>query len=329
VIANRMDLTQICQKYKARIIKVVPLEDYFLVETNRGTKELREWPRVDVLRWSFQWREQMARNGHRNVERFIRTRDAKPFVVVGKKGYTLTDHHRSVQTYLPSKEHAHYCGQLVAKMHEAQSSFQLPVAFDLMKREQHLFVQEAQRARQMYQDLKSREAFPNERDKWLLSQFPALLERMERSAEMLSAIDLPDDLLAVSHRYLGRENLGLINEKVYLRGFYRPHLSIQHRDTAEYVRQLYIEEENLDQIDAFLEGYEATKPISYKEYALLLAFTAFPREVWRGVEECLHSVDNAEEAHDRLMEKVKQQQKVDRLLQHIALRAEGGGWIYE
>jgi hypothetical protein len=82
---DKIDLSEVCQHYRARVIRVTPLDDCYLLETNRGPKELHIWPRVDVMRWSFAWRERLARQGFRDLERFIRTRDSKPFLVVGKR----------------------------------------------------------------------------------------------------------------------------------------------------------------------------------------------------------------------------------------------------
>ncbi|WP_139490241.1 hypothetical protein [Brevibacillus dissolubilis] len=325
---EHMDLTPICQRYKARVIRIIPQEDYYLVETNRGPKELRVWPRVDVMRWSYAWREQMARQGFRNVERFIRTRDAKPYVVSGKKGYTMTDHLRKVGPYTPGMEHAHYAGQMIAKMHQAQSSQSFPVASDLLKREQSLAVEEAKRARHVFEHI-SETPLKGEQRHFIASMFPPLLERMERSAELISTTLIPEEYLAVSHREMGRENWGLVEDQLFLRGFYRPTLSIQHRDTATLLRQIYMDTQNLSSVDAFLDGYEENKPLSYDEYRLLLAFMAYPQEVWRQIENIVHPITLTGEAQDesalvQVEQAIRRQQLIDELLQHIAQRAERG-----
>lgn len=327
MLQGNKELSQVCQRYRARVFRITPKHNHYLIETNRGPKELHVWPRVDVLRWSFLWREQMARQGYRDVERFIRTRDAKPYVVLGKTGFSLTDHLRRADSYSPSAEHARICGQAVARMHRAQSAQPFPPTDDLFSREQSHAVGEMNRARELYDAFRSRKAFPDETDKWVASQFVPLLERMKRSVELIHSPLIVRDRLAVSHSDLGRENWALVGGRLILRGFYRPALSVQQRDTARFLRQLYLEKQDMSIVDAFLDGYEEHKPLRYDEYVLLLAFMAFPRRAWETVErlavqslkgEPTDREEQTEHLHQRLLE----QQAVDRLLAHIAHRAE-------
>lgn len=325
---ERIDLTQVCQRYRSRVIHITPHDDYYLLETNRGPKELRVWPRIEVMRWSFAWREQLARQGMREVERFIRTRDAKPFVIAGRKGFTLTDHLRGAQPYSPSRAHASTCGSMVAMMHQAQQTSHLLDAAELLKSEQRFAIAEAKRAHRLQQELLSRQAFPAERDKWLASLFGPLIERMEKSADLLLSAQNEADQLVVSHRQLGTENWALVDNKVMLRGFYRPGLSVQMRDVASFLKQLYAEEEDLARVDAFLDGYQARRAMSYEDYKLLLGFMAFPLDTWNSIEQYVSNVSLArgeareEEAPEAILAALAVQGRIDRLLQHIAHRAE-------
>lgn len=325
---ERIDLTQVCQRYKIRVIHITPHDDFYLLETNRGPKELRLWPRIEVMRWSFAWREQLARQGIREVERFIRTRDAKPFVIAGRKGFTLTDHLRGAMPYSPSRAHASTCGSIVAMMHEAQLSSHLLDAAELLKKEQGFAVAESKRARRLQQELLSRSAFPTEREKWLANLFEPLIERMERSAALLESVQSEEERLAVSHRQLGAENWTLVGGKLMLRGFYRTGLSVQMRDVATYLKELYTETEDFDRIDAFLDGYHARRRIGYEDYKLLLGFMAFPLHTWNRFEQYVSHVSLAqeeareEEAPEAILAALALQEKIDRLLQHIAHRAE-------
>jgi Ser/Thr protein kinase RdoA (MazF antagonist) len=310
-----------------RVIRIQPQEDFYLLETNRGPKELRVWPRVDVLRWSFMWREQLARQGFRDVERFIRTRDAKPYVVSGRKGYTLTDHVRSWAPLTPTVEQAKLCGQVVASMHLAQSSQSAPAAVDLLNREQALIAAETERVRNLYDSFTSRSRLWQPEDKWVSSQFRPLLERMGRGVKLLSPESFDETELAVSHRFMNRGNLGIMKERVFLRGFYSPSLSVQQRDTAHFLRDLLLGGEGAerDRIDAFLDGYEAVKPLTYSDYRLLLAFMIPPQELWQALQQYVHaaSAGQREDCDTALIaESIRQQQSVDELLAHIARRAE-------
>ncbi len=313
---ERIDLSEVLQRYKARVIRITPLDDYYLLETNRGPKELHVWPRVDVMRWSFAWREQMARQGLREVERFIRTRDAKPYLVMGKKGFTLTDHLRRIDPFVPTVETARQSGRVVARMHTAQQKNHLFQAHDFLKQEQLHAFSEARRARALSEEWSAR-------DPWLSGVFPPLLERMERSAELLSSRRIDPDRLAVSHRDLRQVNWGLVSDKLFLRGFFQTPLSVQQRDVACFLRELYVEFQNADLVTAFLDGYEEHKPLQYGDYTLMLAFMAYPEDVWQSLDRYISGVrEDGEAPTGDLEQALARQQHVDRLLRHVAHRAE-------
>ncbi|MBO8163807.1 MAG: phosphotransferase [Brevibacillus sp.] len=321
---ERVQLKEICQRYKIRVIDVEAMNDHYLLETNRGPKELHIWPRLDVLRWSFAWRERLARQGFREVERFIRTRDAKPYVIIRKIGYTLNDHLRDACPLSPSLEHAFRCGQLVARMHQAQAASDYPYVPELLKREQNRTALEVKRARELYRQLEMRAGELDPARGWIARQVPPLLERMERSAELLASPLLTDEWLAPSHPDLGLENLAWVDGKLFLRGFWRPNMSVQPRDIAFYLQQLYQQGRSLDLIDAFLDGYEQIKTVRYRDYLLLLAFMAFPEQAWRQVEHAINAPSpDDQEAVSAIRQTLRQQQELDQMLTHIAGRAVG------
>jgi Ser/Thr protein kinase RdoA (MazF antagonist) len=324
VARERIDLLPVLKRYKARVMRIAAHGDHFLLETDRGVKELRLWPHVDVLRWSFAWREQLARLGFSNVERFIRTRDDKPFVVLGKKGFTLTDHLGEGKAYLPTAEHVETSGRVVANMHLAQRSNHPFFAADLLKKEQVHAAAEAKRARELQQQFLTHQLFPSQQDKWVANQFPPMLERMERSAELLAAINIDPERLSVSHRKLSQKNWRLIDDDLFLRGFYQPVLSVQLRDAAVFLRELCTESGNPEQAAAFLDGYEALKPLSYEEYRLLLAFMVFPREAWKSIHHYvnLRLTGLDAESTDEIEQALRKEKLVGRLIGQIAQRAE-------
>lgn len=330
---QRVDFHQVCGRFRARVFQIKPVQDYYLVETNRGTKELREWPRVDVMRWSFTWREQLARQGFRDVERFLRTRDAKPYVVAGRKGYTLTDHLRKQQEFVPVKEQVGECGAIVARMHQAQLNQRSPIAIELFQKERALLALEERRARELDQELQNQYADLTTQEKWVANQFPPLLERMRKSLELLEGFVTDDSLLAVSHRHLKLDNFCLVDGRIFLKGFYRPVLSVQHRDTADFIKQIYLTSESLDAAEEVLNGYEKQKEISYQDYVLLLSFILFPGDSWKKIEQffTLPRDLRSDEVVTQIKKALNDQQALDDLLQQIALRAERSGrdHVYE
>lgn len=321
---ERIDLKQVYQRYKVRVIHMTPQKDYYLLETNRGPKELRVWPRVDVMRWSFAWREQLARHGCRDVERFIRTRDAKPYVVLAKKGFTLTDHVPQAETLLPDPSQSAHCGSVVAAMHKAQQTDTFFTSEEVLKKEQAQLAEQVKLAYGLFERFEEEKADWTEADAWVASQFTPLLERMERSAELLMGVPTDEEWLSVSHRELSSHNWGYQDGRLILRGFYRPVLSVQQRDTAGFLRELSGQASEPSQVQAFLDGYEETKPLSYGEYRMLLAFMAFPEETWKSVEAYLVQLPSEREVTGtkQIEAAIRRQEQVDALLLEMAERAE-------
>jgi Ser/Thr protein kinase RdoA (MazF antagonist) len=316
---DKIDLQEICQQYRARVIRITPLEDFYLLETNRGPKELRVWPQVDVMRWSFAWRERLARQGFRSLERFIRTREAKPFVIVGKRGVTLTDHLRQIEALQPDKETALQAGRVVGMMHAAQRESSLLSGADYLKKEKQKAESDWNRAKAMFASYSKSKTG----ERWVADLMPSLLQRMERSHTMLSHPSISAEDVSVSHRDLTLDNWGLFNDKLHIRGFFRPSLSVQLRDVANYLRELYLKSGDTSQVDSFLDGYQEKKPLTYGEYTLLLAFMARPREVLKSVEGYVKGLSHEEQAPTTEIERaLEHQQSLDQLLRHIADRAE-------
>lgn len=320
---DKIDLSEVCRQYRVRVIRATPLDDFVLLETNRGPKELRIWPRVDVMRWSFAWRERLARQGFRGLERFIRTRDAKPFVIVGKRGVTMTDHLRHIEACRPGEELAFQCGRVIGMMHAVQQESSLLSGAEYLQQERLKAEAEWNRARAMAESYRKGIGRESGRRRWVGELMGPLLQRMERSATMLSHPGINPDTISVSHRYLTRDNWGTVNEKLYLTGFFRPALSVQLRDVAGYLRELYLTHGELGQIDSFLDGYGEEKPLSYGDYTLLLAMMARPREIWRSISAFVEKAVQGERVPTTEIERaLDSQQMIDLLLRHIADRAE-------
>ncbi|MDN9012556.1 hypothetical protein [Brevibacillus laterosporus] len=320
---EQLDISPICKRYKLKTTKITPKVDYYLIETNRGTKEIRVWPRIEYMRWSYGWREQMARQGVKNVERFIRTKDSKPYVVSNKKGYSLMDHHRVAEPIAYTIDNMLECGRITAQMHLAQQAQSLQIGGELLRREQLHAQQVLDRTKKFLKQWE-RDQNAKKRNKWG-SLFPSILERMERSATLIQSVSLPDEVLAASHKELSRKNWVMVDDQVFLRGFYKTSLTVQHKDTASFLHEIALDGGDQALVDAFLDGYEEVKPLNYEEFRLLLSFMAYPQELWRTLEKVLQAnTKEDKQATEDVKQSVMRQRELDYHLQRLAKRAERG-----
>ncbi|MCK9905956.1 hypothetical protein MXD63_38950, partial [Frankia sp. Cpl3] len=150
-------------------------------------------------------------------------------------------------------------------MHEAQQANPFVLPSILLNRELEAVNSEVLRARGIRETLTNNPALLNQRDKWVAGLFAPMLQRMERSADLLDGAELDDDSLAVSHRRLRKKNWRLLDGKLFLHGFYRPTLSVQLCDVACFLREIYTETGDVKRVEAFLDGYETVKPLTYGE----------------------------------------------------------------
>jgi Ser/Thr protein kinase RdoA (MazF antagonist) len=315
-------LGEVCRRYRLRVIHMQPLARSVLVETNRGTKELRAWPRLDILRWSHAWREQMAKSGHRNVERFIRTRDGKPYVVLGRTGYTLTDYARNAKPAPFNRDTAYEIGRLVGTMHLAQESCPFPQVQDVFHREQDHIREQIRLTREWENQEWENGDVPNEA--WLRTQLPLVRERMEKAAAFLTT-RVREDGLSASHDTLRPENVSDTGRGIRLGGLFPRHVSVQQRDTAHYLRHQYLQHADPVCVHQFLDGYEEVKPLKTDDYVLLLAYLMYPLEAWKQIRICLQDKDGQESRRELVRNSLRRQLLAEELIRHVADRAERGG----
>ncbi|QOT01128.1 hypothetical protein JNUCC42_10990 [Brevibacterium sp. JNUCC-42] len=321
---EQIDISPICKRYKIRTIKITPKTDYYLIQTNRGTKEMRVWPRVDYMRWSFGWREQMARQGFRNVERFIRTKDSKPYVVSNKKGYSLTDHYSAAEPIAYTIDNMMECGRMIARMHQAQQAQATQIGGELLKREQSHAQEVMVQTKKILEQWERESNLKQRRSRWS-SLFSSILERMERSAVLIKSVSLPEEILAASHKELTRKNWVMVDNKLFLRGFYKTSLTIQHKDTASFLQEIALDGGDPALVDAFLDGYEEEKTLSYEEFRLLLSFMVYPQELWSNLEKVLQvNIKEDNQVAEDIKQSVMRQRELDYHLQRLAKRAERG-----
>jgi Ser/Thr protein kinase RdoA (MazF antagonist) len=90
------------------------------------------------------------------------------------------------------------------------------------------------------------------------------------------------------------------------------------------LRDLYLTHHDQAQVDAFLDGYEEAKPLSYGDYTLMLAFLAAPMELWKQMEKYMEDDGQPDGGSAAEFEQaLVRQQAVDGLLRRVAERAEG------
>jgi len=106
----------IAKEYTFHIYHIVPFENGYLAETNVGRKRISIWKEKRVVNFSFTWREKLAENGFRQVDRFIRTRDGSPYVKVEDEYVVVQDVFQGEKLSLATKKEWQHLGSILGAL---------------------------------------------------------------------------------------------------------------------------------------------------------------------------------------------------------------------
>jgi hypothetical protein len=109
----------IAEEYNFHVYHTVPVEGGYRIETNVGSKMISVWNNKEDLQWSFLWREELAKRGYRQIDRFIRTRDGAPFVKNKDEYIVVQDIFKGEQIKSNQSEKWAAVGQMMGTLFQA------------------------------------------------------------------------------------------------------------------------------------------------------------------------------------------------------------------
>ncbi len=219
----------------------------------------------------------MATGGFRTVERFLLTRDKKPYLDLGEKWVTATDHYAGKHPDYTSRRDMKIVGKCLAELHQS--------LFDVQKK-----IEKGEGLSRFRQSMinddavakKLRELHGKKKTENLMN----LRKRMNRSVYFYKKVASLTRELPLSHETFSAKNLVRISGSWYLYGCYNPNLAPLHHDTYHLVREIYQKSGwNLESVQSFFDGYRREREPAIQEWIYLLSMLIFPSDILNAVQE--------------------------------------------
>lgn len=315
-------LQTITKEYHFHVYHTTPLEHGFRLETNVGSKYAFIWNQKEQLQRSFYWKEEVAKKGFRQIDRFIRTRDGAPFVQINKEYLVIQDAFDGEEMAYGSAEVwervGQICGMIYIACVESSSSFQneqqnlptdrdqpLPLSLvnleDLTLMKRKLLAQDNMFTHLVHLHWKELEK------RWKHAQ------AIERASHAKNSFLLFYPTLHLEQWVMLERGLALQSKNCpLLQGL---------QGISEFMQEAFLQPEvGLEQVEAFLTGFESTSQASLEEHYLIMAHMIYPRTFMRILGAYLAGMGTIEESVEKWMDECEKQEKLDQLYVWFAER---------
>lgn len=264
-----------------------------ICRTDMGLRELKK-PRgsVESLRLAFDVKEQLRKNGFRNISRFYRTLDDEPFYRYDGTLYTLEDvmpaealQEENVEAFIRGAE-------TLGQMHQAAKGLQSAAARWNRERLPKLYEKRQGELAKMRHRNDKRGNY-DAIDLLLIRHYDQFMKQAREAEELLQkggyaeAVDHAEKEGAFCHNAYKGETLRL-NEKdeIFVGSFDKCSSELPLADLAYYLRRYFKKLEGTEKgIAAMLEAYGRYRPLSEGDLTILQGMLVYPEKFLRLVNE--------------------------------------------
>ncbi len=123
-------LNDVVHHYDLLVNKIENVGSFHKLFTNRGTKVVKSWNNIEALKEAHYYREQIAKQGFRRLDRFIRTIEGKAYISYGDIGYVLTDWLDGEAPSCLQDKDMRIMGRTLATLQEAMSKLDVTASFE-------------------------------------------------------------------------------------------------------------------------------------------------------------------------------------------------------
>lgn len=322
---------QLIEQYGLEFQSAVQVGQGWRISTNKGDKRLSHFSSQQQLALSHDWREYLAENGHRYVERYLVTKVGKREIEDATGRYVVSDYWEVGDECGEKKkrwEGYYDLGRVIGKTH---------FFFEARGEEENVFpglqkkgMISRIRFESLYEFLQGisqgEKSWSHSIKRFLSTNLPLLAERIHK-AELFyqSSLEGPSRF---SFSQFPLEFFCNHKEKWYVIGNHHPLISPLHEDTFSLLIEINQREKgDLKGIERFLNGYLAERDLSRKEWDFLCSMFIFP---W-GVMERLYALLKQKNPDEILPEEMTaifaKQIEQEGILQFIAHWADSRGGV--
>mgnify|MGYP001167113764 CR=1 FL=1 len=302
--------------YHFHIYAAYPQREEWELDTDCGPKRLVRFKDPDLLRWSYLWREILAKRGLRQVDRFILTQDRQAYLSFQEDFLVVKDWVEGAALDFSQEWHWRILGTGLAKLHDAlKEGWRQMAGGQLVPKHPPFFTEHLSKLPYYFRLLQKKNVLLAS---LLVSQWSLLLKRCRLAqtyfrkgeASLYHSITFPTLRLyqwkLVADRYLAFE--GTMDGPVYgLKG------------VADLVRRLWVRfAPKRKEWRLFWEAFQTHYPLSQPMKYHLLAFFVVPEEILSFISQYVYFLERGLIENERLFYRrwkrlVKGQEHLDRL----------------
>jgi Ser/Thr protein kinase RdoA (MazF antagonist) len=316
-----LQLRKLLSNYNLQGQDFEPIKQGYLTATNKGRKLVTIWDNADTLRWSNGWREQLANTGDMLTGKFHYNRNKKKYIRYQGKYFVLSDAPRGSVPKGGSLDECQQIGAVLARLHDVIAHVKSPAGHQPSSLVDALNLAaglvEIERIREKFMAKESLTLA----DELLYVNLPSLYQRMSRAHQLWDQVKDAVQAFPLSFPDFSLDQLVKTDQSWFVLGGAHDSLSFLHQDTALLVKDLFQKSGwSIAAITAFLDGYEANRPLAKEELVYVLIHMVIPNEIWKFYN--IYSQEDylSEEKLEELVQALEVQEKYDSLAIQLGRR---------
>ncbi len=309
------ELNRFFELYDLEVYQINPIAELLILDTNRGKKVLKLWNDLITLKEADWLREEIAKNGFRLFDRFIRTKNGEPFIEWQNEGVVLTDWIEGRVPDSTSYSDTLSMGRTVALLHQA-----LPKSKQSNTFHWHVRFQQTDQQLQKINNNLTEKINKDEVDFAFLKEFSNNQTRIKRALQLME--DDKINLVTYSiHGNLRPESFRIdYYGNTWVLGLGMGTNEILIYDLAKLARVVYQESGyEINAIINLLNSYQELRELSKTERKYLLAYLIYPHNVWKEayIHYFVRPMISTGNRFNFLLEALQEQNKLDLLVERL------------
>jgi hypothetical protein len=306
-------------KYHFHVYHSIPTENGYYLETNYGTKRVMVWKHEPCLRWSYLWREELAKKGFRQVDRFIGTRDGAPYVKVNEEYIVVQDKLLGKELSLNQLQSFSLLGQFAGLLFQ---TFKEITQREYQHKKDQLYFNNMMSGPLDEDNVKTlkREIVTNKQ-----SMFTRLVtehwKSLEKRWKQSLALQRLEQISTVSLPRIDPKQLIQLEQGCFSFSSDDQDVSHGYQSIAKLMQDLYIEQRApLNHVERFYADFEQVCRPSLQEQCNLLSYLIYPKAFFEIVNKYLYHGFSSDECVQVWMDLCQKQERLDQLHQWFAER---------
>lgn len=282
-IDGKLKIIDILRQYDIRVGGIDSYSTFHVLKTDKGTKILKVWEDQNKLKEIHYYKELLVKEGFRKIERFIPTREGKPYIVADNLVYTLSDSIEGLISDVKREMDMQVVGTTLGEFHLSISKIKTDKPFQNWSN----YFERGQLNLDKTELKLTRLKKKRELDEQIIESLSIIKKQVSQSiqmakhAEKVCLKNLATPILC--HGNLSNKSF-IIDEygEGWLTDFTTPVVDMPAYDLGKLIIKVYEKSNfNIKSITAILDYYQDVRPINKEGKLLILTYIAYPHDIWK------------------------------------------------